>query len=305
MSKLINLIFLIFSLLAFVSLIESYPGLKKKYNKLVVFGDSFSDAGNAAKIAPTGFLTESDYQGRPSNGPIWAEYLGGFLGAEIDIFAYIGATTDSDVIQGYIPDETNSTRVNIPGIAQQVDSYKETVKPGDDLNKTLVVSWGPILTDYLYTNFTAEPEQVVQRIAKTWSTLYKIGVRNFLVPSVPNLSATPAFKLGRPELADTFFQIYLKQNEFLENAITDFKSTNPDVKVYTADYNKFVTNTTAAEKYGGITEFESACLNRAARPKVPACNNPEDYLYWDGVHLTTKPQLGLSFYFAKALTNEE
>ncbi|KAG9287034.1 hypothetical protein G9A89_022998 [Geosiphon pyriformis] len=286
------------SLLACASLTDGFPGLRKKFNKLVVFGDIFSDNGNANKLAGPNQLTEDYYQGRYSNGLVWPEYLASFLNAEINDFAYYGASTDNEVFQGFL--EVNGTKVEVPGLKQQAKLYKDTLKSGTDSNKTLVVIWGG--SDYKYSNFMAAPEDVVKRLSKIWVSLYEIGVRNILVPSLPDFSLFPVAELFYKDLKQVLFEIYLRHNEALKNSVTNFTAKYPDAIIYTADFNKYQTNTTGLEQYAGITNTKDACFNNFIDKSAKPCSNPEDYFFWDPIGLTTKAHLGLAFVFLKALT---
>ncbi|KAG9300210.1 hypothetical protein G9A89_002656 [Geosiphon pyriformis] len=288
---------LFLTLLAYASLADGFPALRKKFNKLVVFGDSYSDNGNAYKLAGPDLLTDDYYQGRYSNGPVWPEYLAGFLGAKINDFAYAGASTDNEVIQGFL--EVNGTKVEVPGLKQQVEAYKDTLKFGTDLNKTLVATW-PVGSDYQSTQLSAVPEEVVERLTKIWVNLYEIGVRNILVPSLPDFSLLPVIELVDKDLKPTAFEIYLKHNEALKISIVSFTTKYPDAIIYTADFNKYQRNTTGLEQYADITNTKEACFKNVDKLAKP-CSNPEDYFFWDREHITTKAHLGLAFVFLKAL----
>ncbi len=60
-------------------------------SQVVVVGDSFSDNGNL--YARTGGPPAPYWQGRISNGPVWAEYLAQRLEVPLSDFAWAGATT--------------------------------------------------------------------------------------------------------------------------------------------------------------------------------------------------------------------
>ncbi|KAG9287032.1 hypothetical protein G9A89_022996 [Geosiphon pyriformis] len=286
------------SLLFFASLIDGFPGLKKKFNKLVVFGDIFSDTGNAYKLAGPDLLTDDYYQGHYSNGLMWPEYLGTFLGAEIKDFAYSEAPTDNEVIQGFL--EVNGTKIFVPGLKQQVELYKDTLKSVIASNKTLVATW-PNGADFLYSNFTVVPEDVIERLYKIWVSLYEIGVRNILVSSLPDFSLFPFVELFYKDVKQSWVEYYLRHNEALKNSIASFTTKYPDATIYTADFNKYQSNTASLEKYAGITNTKDACFNNFIDKSAKPCSNPEDYFFWDPISLTTKAHLGLAFVFLEAL----
>ncbi|CAF4695944.1 unnamed protein product [Rotaria sp. Silwood2] len=56
------------------------------------------------------------FEGRFSNGPVWIEKLGV---SNIKNYAYGGAATDNDFIQGY----TASDTIPVPGVRQQIKIY--------------------------------------------------------------------------------------------------------------------------------------------------------------------------------------
>ncbi|KAF9109545.1 hypothetical protein BGX30_008365, partial [Mortierella sp. GBA39] len=76
--------------------------LPVRIKSLVVFGDSFSDTGNVLEISKHTWPLPAFYPGgRFSGGPVWADYVAKDRRLNLTNFAYGGATTDSDVVQGY------------------------------------------------------------------------------------------------------------------------------------------------------------------------------------------------------------
>ena len=149
----------------------------------VFFGDSFVDAGNASAILGARFPYPS---GRFSNGAVFSEYLASALDRTNDgrasllggqNYAIGGATTGTgNVVFG-----------NGFGLLSQVATYAGT-NPVPSAGRTALLFAGG--NDFINTD-APDPAQMVANMTSAAVTLRGLGITQFIVPTLPDLSRTP------------------------------------------------------------------------------------------------------------------
>ena len=188
------------------------------YDRLVVFGDSLSDTGNAysvtsalhqvlPSITPTP-ASPPYYNGRFSDGPIWVEDLAQQLGVNFDTTPMqlvnpatlqVKVTGDDIALGGATTGTANfGTPINVAaGMQTEVAAYltQEKVDP-----HALYILWGGA-NDYFSaasSNPTADAATRQQTVNTTVSNLTgeigalaNAGAKNFLIPNLPDLGTTP------------------------------------------------------------------------------------------------------------------
>ncbi|KAG9287035.1 hypothetical protein G9A89_022999 [Geosiphon pyriformis] len=271
--------------------------VRPNYNVLVVFGDSYSDNGNTGRLTGGKNVPNFYDQGRYCNGPVWPEYLATIIGATLSDFAYGVATSDSNVIQGIVKIE-NSKSIPVPGVIEQIDLWQNTLNQNTDFSKILVAVWH-VGGDYVFSNFAASPSDVIPHIAESWERLYQIGVRNFLIPSLPDTSKLPIVKQFAQQKGN-FFEIYVKHSNLLGDAIDKFIENHSDINLQFLDTNQIMTDLSDRAQTFGIFNTTDACADRYSDPPTE-CENPQQYFYWDAQHLTTKIHFRLAQVFADKL----
>lgn len=156
----------------------SLPGQPApKYTSLYVFGDSLSDPGNLFKLI--GQPPPPYWNGRFSNGPIWAEQIAEPLGiapAHVTNVA-LGGSTTTDILRLQVTPLVKAAEGKLPGGG-------------------LYLYWGganDLLN--LLSNPSGNPQLVIgNAMAQTAAALQKLvlaGARNILVLNLPDLSKTP------------------------------------------------------------------------------------------------------------------
>ncbi|KAG9287053.1 hypothetical protein G9A89_023017 [Geosiphon pyriformis] len=277
--------FLIFitSCLYWVSLTHAVPTKKNKFDTLVVFGDSATDNGNTYKLTNGTWPVSVYYNGRFTNGKVWPEYMAEELNLELLDFAYGGATTDNNLVQGV---SGRSGTVKVPSILEQVDLYLATNPTKEKLKTTIAVTWAAG-NDYVYSNFTADPKQVVEHLSKSWVKLYNNGIRNLLSPGLPDISVVPYLKNSTTEVHAKLEKLHVVHNQILNAALQKFKKEHQDMRIYTFNPAGYLE---ALEKnylkIMGITDYVDACFNTLVDPPT-LCETPQSYLFWDPLHQTT------------------
>lgn len=264
-------------------------------NNIFVFGDSLSDGGNVYKVTGNQF-PPSPYAQRFSNGPVAVEQLAAMVGINLQPstaggtnFAYGGA--DTGIVPGtsfdnYLaaPPSSPLALLNGTGIQNQTNEFTHSGTSFDP-NHALFVVWGgpnDIFT-WLDKLTPATIDQVigsaVNNIVTAIGTLKSYGAENFLIPNMVDLGKTPLGKqLGGTDQAGMSL-ISSTFNGFLNLGLDSLIGTN----IFRPDVNNLLQLVQANPLDYGIDNAIDACLNTLAGT---ICQNPERYLFWDGVHPT-------------------
>lgn len=234
---------------------------------LYVFGDSLSDMGTVFRA--TGGLYPPNppyFQGRYSNGRVWVEYLADQLNLSsehIHNVACGGATTGRDV---------NSL---VPGLLPQVEAFTQAHREVD--RTALYVLWAGA-NDYLQgvVNSVTPVEHVTQAIA----ALQAVGAQRILVANLPDLGELPATRTGANAAA--LNQLSQSHNQNLRRSLKRLTQQQPELQIVTLDANALYRAAIVNPAQFGFTNVTSACVSGAA-----ICRNPDQCLFWDGIHPTT------------------
>lgn len=235
-------------------------------NHLYIFGDSLSDTGTIYR-ATGGIYPPSPYfQGRYSNGQVWVEYLAKQLNlpaAQTSNFAYGGATT------------SNQANPVVPSLLTQIDSFTRTNPESSPT--ALYVVWAGA-NDYLQGIPT--PATPVENITQAMTALSKVGARRFLVANLPDLGRIPATRLSSN--AEALSTLTNNHNQALRRSLKVLNQQEPDLQIILLDVNALYREAIANPAIFGFETVTSACLSGSR-----ACNNPDQFLFWDNIHPTT------------------
>ncbi len=186
-----------------LSLTLSVSASADTFSDVFIFGDSLSDTGNILARTFGFFPPDPPYfDGRFSNGPVWAEYLADQLGLVVapngsnpnvingNNFAFGGAEAANDVpiwLFGVIPSVQNQVNFFVAAAgAVPSDALYAVWGGGNDLR----FAANPV------NGLTPEQQdQVVQdavdAIVDAVTTLAGAGAQDVLVPNIPDLGASP------------------------------------------------------------------------------------------------------------------
>jgi phospholipase/lecithinase/hemolysin len=234
--------------------------------QLVVFGDSLSDTGVVYR-ATNGLYPPNPpyYQGRYSNGRVWVEYLAEALAIkQVNNFACGGATT------------VNGRENLVPGLLAQVQSFVQTTPQLS--SSALYVLWAGA-NDYLQgANTVAQP---VDNIQQAIATLASKGARRFLVANLPDLGQIPA--THNQASAARLSTLTQQHNQSLRRSLKVLNQQSPDLQIVTLDSYALYQTAIANPSEFGFSQVKSACLAGAR-----ACGQPDQFLFWDDIHPTTR-----------------
>ncbi len=243
------------------------------YSAMYVFGDSLSDTGNVS-AATAGTVPAPPYApGRFSNGPVWVETLSANLGLGAvnpsslggKNYAWGGAVTGPALTSTF------------PTLTQQAGIYLGNVGGVADANALYVV-WGGG-NDVRAGNVT----NTVANLVAIITSLAGAGATNFLVPNLPDIGLTPdAIAAGPAAVAGATFLSTLVNSQLA--AQMPGLATGLGVNIISLNVFGFLNNTIAGSPGNGYTNTNTRCY--VSGPT--ACANPNDYIFWDGIHPTAR-----------------
>ncbi|CAF3633519.1 unnamed protein product [Adineta steineri] len=248
------------------------------FDTIVSFGDSNSDTGNVYSLTHQIWpIVPPYYRGRFTNGPVWIEKLGV---SDIKNYAYGGATTDNNLVQGYT---AGGVQV-VPGVRQQILIYiNQTNKNEINFERTLYIIWAG--ANDFYFNKLLKPSLVADSNVNRVKELLKFGAKHLLIVNQQPVHALPS-NLTEKDIA------HLKQrtiyyNNNLSAGITKLNYNHNEISIYLFDVYSLILNIIDNKSNYSLTSMEN-CWNIVNGKIITLCSNPESYFYIDQYHFTTR-----------------
>lgn len=249
------------------------------FTDIVVFGDSLSDVGNT-NASTFGLQPGSNYfEGRFSNGPVYAERLAAGLGLgpltrsdgspRGDNYAYAGAETNGP--GGF-------TGLFLDSLVEQVDEYLGRLGAATPDPGTLFVVF--IGANDLFGGQTnvATPVGVIRTQLER---LVAAGARRLLGINLPLLGLTPDYNT-RPADAAAIDSRTRSFNSALEGAYDAIEAGAAGATVHRLDVESLFSDLVADAAALGFTN-----TTQQGRPASGgSLNGAPGYVFWDGVHPT-------------------
>lgn len=304
--------YMFISLLAFGLLMPGWAAAQITFARIVVFGTSLSDPGNAFALLsrashgysltkpqitpPYDTLNELLIPDAPyakgghhfSNGATWIEQLArgrglagnvrpAFQGSNTKATNYaVGGARAIDDLEGVnLPDQIGAFLLDYPQA------------PGDAL---YVVEMGSNdVRDALVAAVTlrGDPGEIIsnalESISNSIEILYGAGARKFLVVNVPNLALVPAVKALDEGAVGAAAELTVAFNTGLVGKVTSLADL-PGIEIAQGDAYKTITDLYSSPQDFGLTEVDKPCVT----PNTPpySCKMPDTFLFWDGIHPT-------------------
>jgi outer membrane lipase/esterase len=296
---------------ALAALVSAAPALAQSATSLgrvIVFGDSFSDAGNLP--AATGLpIQPPPYVGfRSSNGPVWAEQVGALIGGSNPRnlnFAVSGAFSGNGNIVAAGQPAPIAAALAQTGTRQQVQRY---LAGGTRFQRNdVAVLWaGP--NDYFAFLPTVNPAtaqaQVAAQVGVTvgnltasMNDLTAAGARQLLIWGVPSLGDTP--QLGGPVTGALAEFITVSHNQALAAAAAGV-ANRTGAQIYQVDLYSFAKAVGANPQRFGFTNATASCI------ATPSCISgtiaqQNQFTFFDGVHPTTAAHARIAEFVADSV----
>lgn len=253
---------------------------KLRFTSVVAFGDDNTDTGNVFALTDHQWPPVPPYnQGRFTDGRLWIENLGI---ANIQNYAYIGATTDNDnLVTGFTPPNQTS----VPDVRQQIRNYLTQTDIGMvDLSRTLYVIWAGT-NDYL-GNASVTADLVVSSLVNAVYDLLVVGVTHLVLVNQPPLYAYPGFAYAHPDLNLTLKSQILTQNQLLQTnlSILDLLNNRASIRVF--DVYSLIDNILVGNATSKLNAVDP-CWIIGGDILLSNCSNPKQYVFIDELHLTS------------------
>jgi phospholipase/lecithinase/hemolysin len=256
-----------------------------KYKHIVAFGDSLSDHYNLK----TYFDTTPEAM---TNGDVWIEYLSRELNATLDNNAFIGAMTRKH-LNDDIQSASDSGAIPQLGLIGQIDNYMNEANEFNP-DETLFSIWigSNNLIKYARGGFgDITPEQMITAamtdIGEAITKLLSIGATQYIIMNLPDIGKSPWYGSGSAEDVAAATQLALGYNNALMNTINQLLMNKPGIKVYCFDIVQILDEIIEKEMFP-IVNDSYYILDENGYRTSETHDSAEDYLFWDGVHPTTK-----------------
>jgi phospholipase/lecithinase/hemolysin len=309
-------------LLGGLALVLAAPGravAQPPYDGIVVFGTSLSDSGNAFALRG-GANTPPDYVVDPllipsapyargghhfTNGATWVEQYArsrGLAGTVQPAFRGSSAiATNYAVAAARAYDDGKNVN-----LSAQVDAFLDATGGVASPTALYVIEMGGNdVRDALVAYPSGGHNDVIQRslisIATNIGRLYEAGARDFLVWSAPNPGLTPAIRYldsRAPGTAYLATALTLAFNGGLAGIVAQW-STAPGITVARLDAFALLNGVVANPAAFGLTDVTTACITPHDAPFT--CTNPDEFLFWDGIHPTAAVHAVIAQRAASAL----
>ena len=226
------------------------------FDRLVVFGDSLSDNGNA---------------GRYSNGPVWVEQLAARFAVELKPsrdggfnFAVGGARLDP--------------RAGPHSLRAQADAFLAMPQPD---GRTLYVVYGggnDLLAAVGHPDAPALADAAAASLRSILADLVSRGATDLLVPNLPDVGITPAVRArGSRAVADAA-TLTDRFNAALDRVLAEFVA-DPKLRLRRLDVWSMAERVRKDPGGSGFVDIATPCSG------LRRC---EGYLFWDDVHPTAQ-----------------
>jgi phospholipase/lecithinase/hemolysin len=297
-----------------VALLSALPAAHgQAFTQIVILGDSLTDTGNdtaastatntaaAAVPAPVSGYTTGRFTDGIDSAPMAQKYFGVWAEQLAKMFPTPPTITNSlaggtNYAYGYAFTGSGTTAFTYgPGLSftvqnmgSQLNAYLGTHPT--ITNKTLFIVWGGA-NDILNATSTADISTAVTNEAGIVQQLIAAGATNILVPNLPPLGLVPRLNTtGATATAAT--QAAAGFNQGLATALAQITTAAPSVHLYQLDVYTLFNTIVALPNAKGI-------FNVTAMSQGNTTINPDQYLFWDGLHPTTT---GHNILAAAALT---
>lgn len=271
------------------------------YSQTVFFGDSLTDSGFFRPLLP---LSVRPVTGQFTTNPgfVWSQWLADYYGTRADPNG--NGQVGTNYAAGGARVGVNSTGAlgPIPSLSSQVTNYL-SANGGRADSRALFTVWGGANDLFAITNAGADPTTTIASAVTAQvgivATLQNAGARYILVPTIPDLGVTPAFRALGPTAQAQGTALTVNYNTALFGGLTSNNLRVIPIDTFTL-IREIVAN---PAEYGFANITGTAC-----QPQITAnsltCNPtsyitpdaPNTYLFADGVHPASRAHQMLAQY---------
>jgi phospholipase/lecithinase/hemolysin len=261
---------------------------------MVIFGDSLSDNGNLFEYMHHQLPQPPYFDGRFSDGPIWAEdlaqsYFNTEAASHLKDYAFGGAGVLNDIND----DEELFT------LKREISTYLLAHNDQADPNSMFFVWIGG-------NNYLGVPEdiqetvnEVIEGIQTDLERLVKKGAKHLTIINIPDLSKTPLAKVLEAEAQFTTYSE--THNKALLAMVEKLRESHPEVQWLFFDANQIFSEIYTHPADYGFNQIQDTCYDALVQPNSPKTvlnmvssvhsklNHPQNcdgYFFFDLIHPT-------------------
>jgi thermolabile hemolysin len=263
-----------------------------RFSNLYVFGDGFSDTGNAFQATGGVLAAPPCGDSRFADDLIWIDYLADYLwlslrpstssrpGEGIN-FAIGGATTGTDnLFPAAVPNLPE-----LPGLQQQIKAFTTALKKKKADPDALYIIWAGAMDYMPFVNGIpqhTEPTVPMSNLTTAVKALSKAGAKHILLVNVPDLDKMPQARqaVGGADAASLSTRIASHNQalaEFIQSPLTHTNLIGFDV-------NSVLNEIIADAKHFGFRNTTEACDSTTEQRG----DNPNEHVFWDMFHPTSR-----------------
>lgn len=226
------------------------------FDRVVVFGDSLSDSGNA---------------GRFSNGRVWVEVLAQDLGLSLT------------------PSEAGGSNFAVGGARLDPGSGPHSLRAQADMflsnphvpGRTLFAVWGGANDLFAAMSDLDADEKITDAVRSLHGILADLleqGATDLLVPNLPDIGMTPSVAAHGERPVEEAHRLTTTFNIQVDKVIRELAlGISPPPRFYRLDVHAMAQQVIASPAETGFTNVRVPCRDHAS------CDG---YLFWDEVHPT-------------------
>ncbi|KAG8933052.1 hypothetical protein FRC01_011272 [Tulasnella sp. 417] len=247
---------------------------RRQFQRLVVFGDSFSDDGHGIWVLSNGTWPSDPayYNHAFSNGPVWPVVLSEALGLsrKLDDRAIGGATSDNALVQGYTG--VDST-IPVPSMLDQIAQYISQAPTDDEEDDTLYAI--VIGANDIFLN----------------ASMIRAGASKFMLAPYPDLALLPFAGKYTPAEYHALLSTYSRS---LAESLSSLANDPPEGTriAYLDLYTLFPQILAQPGSFGFSPKvYAQNCINGVypteGVPRI-VCSDPDERVFWDIYHPSAK-----------------
>lgn len=266
-------------------------------SRLIVFGDSLSDPGNAfvltmdVSLPPFELIPSAPYARGGlhfSNGHTWVEQLGHRLRLALSTGPALWAP---EVFSNYAVGGSRMRQEGATSLTSQVRWFLDDNRgaaPSDALyivylgSNDLRDALGALATDPNGTTSGRILNDAITALRDNLLALYAAGARHFLVPNAPNLALLPAVRRQGPQ-AQAAAQLLSTNFNFGQTQLLNGLKSGLSIRITRLDVYGLLAEVVAAPGGFGFSDAENPCITPGIR-RGAYCTSPDRHLFWDGIH---------------------
>ncbi|KAI8839992.1 GDSL lipase/esterase [Chytriomyces cf. hyalinus JEL632] len=261
-----------------------------RFDALVAFGDSFSDTHNLFDLY--GLPKPPYFNGRYSNGPVWIEYLSAQLSvANTYNFAYAGSSADNADSLTPLLEMTGASKIfdfRTPDLTEQLELYNSKSLVLNSTTTLFTVFSGA--NDFVFSSVQGripKPDVVADYVTDfTASLIEASNATTIVILNMPPIQFTPVGRLFSVA-QNVVASLVTKYNEALAEGVNRTSKKYPSANITVVDLHKMMNTAMSPEgrTLFNLTNTAEMCFNQLLQS---TCSNPDNYLFWDFLHPTTR-----------------